>query len=501
MTVRTRLLLTIAGISALLAVPAIYGASRLSTLAHIARDQRARHARSFLALGQLQTTLSELDRLERSYVITQAPDQRVAIEQALAEAKRETAELRERGYAEQVMGVTARLDSIEAATREIVALVAADSAEAASARLEVLKPVLAATDKDLEEIAGAIDEQSYANVSHAEDISTAARRTTLLALGVSLMAALLIGSWTTTEVIKPVRRLRAAMAKVADGDFIVPENLPYRRRDEVGDLARSFGSMTQHLAKLDQMKAEFMSIATHELKTPINVIAGYSELVEEGVYGPVTKRQGDALESIRDQTQVLGRLVNQLLDISRLEAGGLKLEKNSVIVHDLFYSLQRSFSILAGKKNIDFQVDLDPSMPREIHADPDRVRDQVLGNLLANALKFTPEGGRVSLRAWGDAQQLHIEVSDSGVGIPPDRLPFIFDKFYQVGRQARSAGAGLGLAIAREIVDAHGGTITAESSEGKGTTFRIVLPVAEVVEADTDIVEDAEMEALDSSEV
>ena len=132
--------------------------------------------------------------------------------------------------------------------------------------------------------------------------------------------------------------------------------------------------------------------------------------------------------------------------------------------------------MLARKKNIDFHVDIDENVPHAIRADADRLGDQVLGNLLSNALKFTAEGGTIRLRCWSQPDGVHVEVQDSGVGVAPDQLPYIFDKYFQVGQQARASGAGLGLAIAREIVEAHGGWITAESEPGEGTTFTFVLP-------------------------
>jgi signal transduction histidine kinase len=267
------------------------------------------------------------------------------------------------------------------------------------------------------------------------------------------------------------------MALVADGEFRVPENLPYDRSDEIGSVSRSFRAMTHRLADLDRLKAEFMSISTHELKTPINVISGYAELMQERVYGDLTGKQDEALTAIREQSRVLTQLVNQLLDVSRLEAGGLRLHIAEVVVTDLFDRVERAFEGLAQRKSIVLIVDVDPSAPGTIPADADRLGDQVLGNLLSNALKFTPEGGRIGVRVWREDEACHIEVSDTGPGIAADQLPYIFDKFYQVGEHARSKGAGLGLSIAHDVIEAHGGSITAESEPDHGTTFHILLPL------------------------
>lgn len=476
MTLRTRLILTLAAITVLVAMPAVYAVSRLSKLEEIASEQRTRHAAAYLQLGELQTGLAELDRYERGYISVGGADLRVAMETALTTARTRVDKLEELGYGNVTKSVDQTLEQLAVATRQVVRLVESGRVEEATAYFEQMKPLLSSA-QNLAPIAGEIDERSRADIVAAQGISAAAKTTTLLALAACLLIALAFGVWNAGRITTPIIQLRRTMARVAEGDFGVPEYLPFRREDEIGDLSRSFSWMTQQLHKLDQMKAEFISIATHELKTPINVISGYAELIDEGIYGPPTPKQREALETIREQTRVLTNLVNQLLDISRLEAGGLQLEMEDVLVVDMLNRVERSFSVLARKKNIDLRMDIDSTVPRAIRADADRIGDQVIGNLLSNALKFTPEGGVIAVRAWAKQDGLHIEVKDSGVGVPPDQLPFIFDKYYQIGQQARSKGAGLGLAIAREIVEAHGGHITVVSHPGDGTTFCVVLPV------------------------
>jgi signal transduction histidine kinase len=323
-----------------------------------------------------------------------------------------------------------------------------------------------------------IDVDSSRDLERASQVSSGAFTFTLIALLICVTIAFGLGAWTTRTITQPVMRLRSAMARVADGELRVPDTLPYDRRDEIGSVSRSFRSMTHRLADLDRLRAEFMSISTHELKTPINVISGYAELMEERVYGDLTAKQSEALRSIRDQAHVLSELVNQLLDVSRLEAGGMRLHMQEVLVHDLIGRFARSFEGLAMKKSIEFNVEIADGTAEVITGDADRLADQVLGNLLSNALKFTPDGGSIELRAWSTEEGVSITVEDTGPGIEADQLPYIFDKFYQVGDQARSKGAGLGLAIAHEVVIAHGGRIAAESEPGVGTTFRITLPVS-----------------------
>ncbi len=475
MNLRTRLIVTLAATALLVAGPAVYAVSRLAKLREIASEQRTRHAYAFLQVGKLQTSLAELDRYERGYIIAASNDQRVGMYNALRISRTAVDTLTHLGYRDVMGGIDRTLNELEAATAQVVSLVEAGRVQEASTYFERIKPLLAKA-QDLDAVAAAIDDKSRDDILLAQRISSSAATTTLAALVICLLLAIAFGIWNAARVTMPILQLRRAMARVAEGDFVLPEDLPFRRQDEIGDLARSFSWMTQQLHKLDQMKAEFISIATHELKTPINVIGGYAELLDEGIYGTPTSKQREGLDTIREQTRVLTNLVNQLLDISRLEAGGLQLAMEDVVLRDLFNRVERSFAVLARKKEIDFSVDIDASVPVAIRADGDRLGDQVLGNLLSNALKFTPESGTIRMRAWAQPDGVHIEVRDSGVGVPPDQLPYIFDKYFQIGQQARSKGAGLGLAIAREVVEAHGGMIMVDSEPGQGSTFSIVLP-------------------------
>jgi signal transduction histidine kinase len=477
MKLRTRLLLTLVALALLLSIPAIYALSRLTELRDIAGEQRSTHAKALMQQGELTTNVVDLDSYERAYIVEPTDDKRSRMERTLHEARARLDTLNILGYQTVTPPAARVLDQLQQASNQVVRLVESGRLEEATTYYESVKPVFTEAQASLQRIGRAIDERSRGDLIEAGRISSGAARTTLAVLVVSLIAAALFGLYMGSNIARPILQLRRTMGAVAEGDFAVPETLEFRRADEIGDLSRSFSWMTQQLRKLDQMKAEFISIATHELKTPINVIGGYAELLDEGLYGNPTPKQREAVQTIEEQTRVLTSLVNQLLDISRLEAGGLQLEMQETLLQDLFTRIERSFSVLARKKNIDFKVDVENNVPHSIHADADRITDQVLGNLLSNALKFTPDGGTIRVRAWGAADGLHVEVRDSGVGVPQDQLPYIFDKYFQVGQQARTKGAGLGLAIAREIVEAHGGNISVDSQPGRGTTFSFVLPV------------------------
>jgi signal transduction histidine kinase len=236
--------------------------------------------------------------------------------------------------------------------------------------------------------------------------------------------------------------------------------------------------MNRQLAELDKLKAEFVSVASHELKTPINVIIGYLQLLDEGVYGPLTPQQHEIHKTLGLQANNLLRLVKQLLDVSRFEAGGGRLELRDIKLEPLLKELESAFHVLAVQREVHFCVEEREGLPAEVHWDVDRI-NEVLGNLLSNAFKFTPHGGSVTLTVEPSDDSVRMEVRDTGAGIPPEQLPRIFEKFYQADNQgsARAVGSGLGLAIAKQIVDAHGGTISCESEPGVGTAFSITLPV------------------------
>ena len=196
------------------------------------------------------------------------------------------------------------------------------------------------------------------------------------------------------------------------------------------------------------------------------------------MYGELTPKQREICLTLASQAQALSRLVRQLLDVSRFEAGGGKLELRPVKLGAFLAELETTFRVLAIQRGIRFHVDRGSRLPDQVVWDEDRM-SEVLGNLLSNAFKFTDRGGMVELTVASANDAVQMNVRDSGAGIPPENVPYIFEKFFQADNQASASakGTGLGLAIAKSIVTAHGGTINVESKLGSGTTFSIVLPV------------------------
>lgn len=476
MTVRWRLLLTLGGIIFLMVLPALYAVSQLTRLRELAERLESVHAADVLALGTLRASLSELDRLQRSYVATGDETFQPGIHVQLDLARAQLGLLDRSNYGEHTAHPRVLVDSLVASTEHLDVLIETGRHEEATAYFELVKRQLDDARAALAPVAEALDQRGLRARTEARQVSASASRTTVLAVILALIGTVALGLWTTGALSRPLSRLSAATAVVADGRFEAPEDLPYDRADEIGHLSRAFGTMTERLAELDRLKAEFVGLATHELKTPINVIGGYAELLSEGLYGQLDSNQKDVVALIQDQTRALTRLVNQLLDLSRFEAGGLPVDPQAVAIAPLLEQVAETFRALATQKQVGLEVETDPSLPETVILDPDRIRHEVLGNLLSNAFKFTPTGGAIGVRAWAEHDTLRLEVSDDGVGIPQDQIEHIFDKYYQVGAEAKSQGSGLGLAIVKHVVEAHGGRITASSRPGQGTRFHIVLP-------------------------
>ncbi|HEX8275945.1 MAG TPA: HAMP domain-containing sensor histidine kinase [Longimicrobiaceae bacterium] len=481
MSLRKRIVLSLALISLILVAPAAYGVWSLLELQEVARNLRFRAAEASLTLGQLQRTLSDVEYAERVYLAFPSEEQqsRRAVEAGLGRVDSAFAHLRTAGFSTEVQPATRSWGELKAAIQQANSLAGSGQVEQADTfRNRVLEPRFAAAIATLPPIGQAIDRGSTQQVERAQEIATRAVTTTALALAAALALTVLIGGWLTRTLLRPIHELRRGMAVVAEGDFTPDVRVNSRREDELGDLARSFDTMTRQLLELDRLKAEFVSVASHEIKTPLSVIRGYTALLLDGIYGQVTEPQKKTLASISDQTDRLTRLVQRLLDISRFEAGGGRLELREIPLRFFLNDLAHGFDALAIQNRIDFKMQIAEDLPESMTGDPDRL-NEVLGNLLSNAFKFTPQGGQIRLVAMPAKDGVVVEVRDTGIGIAADKLPKIFEKFFQVENEAqpRSVGSGLGLAIAQEIVEAHGGTITAESQVGRGTTFRVSLPL------------------------
>lgn len=296
--------------------------------------------------------------------------------------------------------------------------------------------------------------------------------TTLLlsALGASLLA-LLLGAVLARTLTRPLRELTTATKAVAAGEL--EQKVPVRSKDELGELADSFNVMSAELSHAQQLRRQMTADIAHELRTPISIIIGHTDAIDEGVLPP----SKETFDIIRDEAGRLERMVDDLRMLSRADAGELRLDKSPIDVQPLLEQVVKSHQQGAARCDIKLSAECEPDLAK-IYVDTDRI-SMVLGNLLNNAIRYTPEGGRITLSAQSQGEDVIIVVTDNGPGIQEDEITRVFDRFYRIekSRYRDDGGSGLGLAIAKSIVEQHGGKILVESVLGEGTSFIVLLPV------------------------
>jgi signal transduction histidine kinase len=268
----------------------------------------------------------------------------------------------------------------------------------------------------------------------------------------------------------PLREMAAAAKAMAHGDY--DRRVTATSRDEVGELARAFNAMAAELAEADRMRRDLVANASHELRTPIGALRATLENLVDGVEAP----DPATLASMLRQVERLGNLVGQLLDLSKLESGVVPLERAEVPAQPLLERVVDEWRGKAESRDVRLSAEVQPRALM-LHGDEERLH-QVLGNLVANAIRHSPPGGTVALRAGMADSRTRIEVVDEGPGIRPDDAERVFERFYRSdpARAVTEGGAGLGLAIARWIVELHGGAIRPEAAEPTGCRMVVDLP-------------------------
>jgi signal transduction histidine kinase len=284
--------------------------------------------------------------------------------------------------------------------------------------------------------------------------------------------ALVVARWLARGMTQPLRDMAAAARRMEVGDYRV--RVHTQSRDEVGQLATAFNRMSGELENLERSRRDLVANVSHELKTPIAAIRAHLENVLDGVEAP----DPTTLQVMLAQTERLSRLIDQLLELSRLESGELPLRREEVALAPLVTQVLSEIEVARSDRDVEVASDVPADLPL-VEADRERVH-QVLFNLLDNAVRFTPTGGSVRVTAERHNGSVEVRVADTGVGIPPEHLPRLFERFYRAdtARARGDGGTGIGLAIARSVVEAHGGHISAESEPGAGSVFTFDLPVA-----------------------
>jgi signal transduction histidine kinase len=295
----------------------------------------------------------------------------------------------------------------------------------------------------------------------------------------SVVLALLLGFALSWSLIAPLRNTEARLAEIAAGDFSRHVEVP--SRDEIGVLAANVNRMNDELGRLyleletiSRHKSDFLATMSHELRTPLNAIIGFSEVLREQMFGELNTQQLSYVDDVLEAGQHLLSLINDVLDLAKIEAGRLDLEFSAVSIPDILRSGVAMHGERASRAGIALGLNVDPD-EINVEADERRLR-QVVVNLLSNAIKFTPPDGRVDVSARFTDGAVEIAVADTGPGISPDDLELIFEEFEQ-GQTTRLDGTGLGLPLSRKFVELHGGRLWVESTVGTGSTFRFTLPI------------------------
>jgi signal transduction histidine kinase len=297
---------------------------------------------------------------------------------------------------------------------------------------------------------------------------TVNRGITLSALA-GISVALVLGGILAYTLTRTLRELTTATQALTAGEL--GRQVPVRSRDELGVLASAFNQMSSRLAQSVQLRRQMTADIAHDLRTPLSVIQGYSEALADGKLHP----SPEMLQVIHDETRHLSRLVEDLRTLSLADSGELPLLKQEIDPAELLQRLGKAYRGQAQAKNIDLQVQAQTGLAL-LQVDVERMM-QVLGNLVSNALRYTPANGAITLAMRKTAEFVELVVSDSGSGIPPEDLPFIFERSFRGEKARQQDGAtGLGLSIAKSLVDAQGGHIRVDSRPGEGTAFTISLP-------------------------
>ena len=317
-------------------------------------------------------------------------------------------------------------------------------------------------------------EATYAALERARSEAGALELRTWRAVFTALPAAVIAGlaaaGLLAFGMTRSLRRLSAAAGEIAQGAFARPVQV--RGADEIGDLARAFNHMAERLGEIDRLKEEFFADISHELRTPLTAVREATNLLRDGVPGPLAPKQARLVEIAGASTDRVLGLVNRILDLSRLKAGLLAFDCRSV---DLDRLVARALDELRPQAEArGLLLERNGERPAgTVLGDEERLL-QVLVNLLGNAIKFTPSGGAVRVHSVDRGEEVEITVEDTGAGIPADALPRVFDRYWQAA--GARGGSGLGLAIVKSIVQAHGGGVDAESREGAGSRFSVRLP-------------------------
>ena len=371
---------------------------------------------------------------------------------------------------------------VKTVTRVIELIRAGKVAEGRVLQISQAKPLADNVERRMNELVNRAEADMLESIDEGRWAFQISRLTVIVfAIGGSGLA-LILGYAVSQSIIAPVKRMDERMQAIAAGEFSQRVEVP--NRDELGTLAGNLNHMSEELGRLYEQldavsrhKSDFLANMSHELRTPLNAIIGFSEALLERMFGDLNAKQDDYLKDIHSSGHHLLALINDVLDLSKLEAGHMELNRSNF---DVGATLEGTVTLVrerAHRHGLRLSLAVDAAVG-EISGDERKFRQIVL-NLLSNAVKFTPDGGWVEVGARRTADAVEVRVADNGIGIAAEDQEAIFEEFRQVGQSYihKQQGTGLGLALAKRFVELHGGRIRVDSALGKGSTFTFTLPV------------------------
>jgi len=370
---------------------------------------------------------------------------------------------------------------VDLVTQAVDLIRAGRDAEAREIELAKASPIADRLERLTNQLVNKAEADMVAGIESSQQAYSAARWTVIGFAIASIALALLLGYAISWSLVGPVKAIEARLEEIARGDFA--KHVKVASRDELGALATNVNRMSEELGRLyrqleaaNRHKSQFLANMSHELRTPLNAVLGYAELILDGVYGDVSAKMRDVLDRIERNGRHLLGLVNDVLDLSKIEAGQLTLAVADYSMEQVVGNVHSAVEGLAREKKIVLRLDVAPGLPRA--QGDERKLTQVLLNLVGNAIKFT-DAGEVAIKASSADGTINVSVADSGPGISDADQAKIFEEFQQAqtGSTRHKGGTGLGLTISKRIVELHGGRICVESRLGQGSTFSFTVPI------------------------
>ena len=375
-------------------------------------------------------------------------------------------------------------ESFIAVVTEVVELIRAGKVnEGREAQIGRAGPLADRLERLTNELVNKAEADMLARVDDSQDDYRQSRRVVFGFVLGGLLLALGLGYALSLSLIDPVKKMALRFDQIGAGNF--SGRVEVANRDELGALAANLNRMSDELGRLyrqletaNRHKSEFLANMSHELRTPLNAVIGFSEVLHERMFGELNAKQAEYVGDIHSSGKHLLSLINDILDLSKIEAGRMELELSEFRLPDVLETAITLVRERATRHGIALSLEVAPDVGT-LRADERKLK-QVMLNLLSNAVKFTPEGGSVRVAARLSGQAAEVSVTDTGVGIAPEDQALVFEEFRQVGndRARKAEGTGLGLALTKKFVELHGGSIRLESAPGRGSTFTFTVPLA-----------------------